>query len=102
MAQAVTPKKFVCQYCAKPVSNNDDVGHMVSEDQYFHINCLINTLSQNFSQTLMYALNLIPDVALRAQIEQKLGELGQQRVKQYQDLMNQQQAQGQAAKGQNQ
>lgn len=91
-----TPKKFICQYCEKQVSNNDDVGHMVSQDQYFHINCLINTLSQNFSQTLMYALNLIPDVNLRASIEKQLGELGQQRLKQYQDTVNAQ------AKGQNQ
>ena len=62
---------------------------MASQDQYFHINCLINTLSQNFSQTLMYALNLIPDKNLRTQIEIKLGELGQQRLKQYQDTVSQ-------------
>lgn len=99
MAQTVPSKKFICQYCTKQVTNDEDVGHMVSEDQYFHINCLINTLSQNFSQTLMYALNLIPDVKLRQEIELKLGQLGQQRLKQYQDAMGQGQA---PARGQNQ
>lgn len=83
--------KFTCNYCNKGTTNQQDVGHMASQDQYFHINCLINTLSQNFSQTLMYALNLIPDKNLRASIEQKLGELGQQRLKQYQDTMSQSQ-----------
>lgn len=93
MSQQGNPNKFLCQYCNKQVSKTDDVGHQVSNDQYFHINCFIQSLSLNFQSTIIDLLQQIPDANLRAKLLMYLSNKGEEQLKELQRVQGQ--AQGQ-------